>query len=633
MRAWSLEPPIKPSPEAVRRLDNEREPAYRAMRLKLGLISESLAASKRGDIRRVEAIKRRIDRVDRDDWAEKKLTAVLNETRRLYCIEPAPALYEGEPYEWQTEFSTALAPGAASLGHDVAARTSRLDGRTVFVDAAAFESTPRLADFLIHAAVHFEQFTTGSATTTAVVDPEEVEASAAQAVFGPALGVSADEMTMVRAEAVILAAAWNVESDKAFSKWFANSGREAAHRRERPPIRHQGEIARLIDGWGDAEAKVKRGPEYWRRRLRDERAWRFLRRTVARLCADPASDLKGIWTLKNYAVERRFAVISFTTQINEYSACEQDVLADFVAAPDPVRYENLVRFVRSYRIRHLPYGLLLCMLDALGGIGLFVLFRNMKRKRREALRRRMDLEIWEAAKYKAPESCPPSSRAIGDALALLEKSPTGAPVARFIREHGITVEPILSSYAAGLYVSRDKAIYLSQHAGFMPIHFACIIAHEGLHAMQDLEWRMEPCIEKEHQAYFLHLAVYHELLRAGVASTEHLTMHQSYLRFCRQAVRMDFREFSETVLSGCLAARDVDMARRRGMAETPFKRLVCRYDAWRGARMAESIAQQFQSPSRFLRLFALARTARVHAEREEWQRAWIAQHGDELVCA
>lgn len=360
--SWALDPPIKPPPEALRRLDKEREPAYRATRLKQRLIQESLAASKRGDEKRVQAIKRQINKIDKNGWAEDKLTAVLNETRRLYRIEPSPgALYDGNPYEWRTEFSGHLAIGAATIrrrsGKRIAAITSGTDGNTVFVDPEVFESLPRVADFLIHEAIHFEQFTTGGFSTNTIVDQKEVEAYAVQLKYGPE-GMFAEEMSDFRDNAENLAAAMDVEAAKRFSKRLrlTYSWIDSPHR-ERPPIRHRKEILQLLAEWSDSEARntLKTGSEYWGSFLRNERSWRFLHGTIARLCAAPSGELKESWTLKNYAVDRSFAASAYAGEIREYSDCEQDVLADFIVAPEPVRYEDLMGFARAYRMRHGPW--------------------------------------------------------------------------------------------------------------------------------------------------------------------------------------------------------------------------------------------------------------------------------------
>lgn len=370
-RCWTLDPPIKPPSEALRRLDKEREPAYRAMRLKQRLIQKSLAASKRGDESRVRAIKRQIDKIDKNGWAEDKLTAVLNETRRLYRIEPSPcALYDGKPHEWRTEFSEYLAIGAATIrrssGKRIEAVTFGDDGRAVFVDPETFESLPRVAHVLIHEAIHFEQFTMGF-STSAVVDAREVEAYAVQLEYGPAVGVFSEEMSDFRDNAENLSAAMAVESDKALWKRIRSSyDRAGSPRRDRLPIRHRNEIIRLLPEAGALEAKdtLRRGPEYWRGYLREKRSWRFLRGTALRLCAAPAGGLKGRWTLKNYAVERRFAASAYAGEIGEYSDCEQDVLADFIVAPEPVRHEDLAGFARAYRMRHGPWK---ARLAAVGG--------------------------------------------------------------------------------------------------------------------------------------------------------------------------------------------------------------------------------------------------------------------------
>lgn len=274
--------------------------------------------------------------------------------------------------------------------------------------------------------------------------------------------------------------------------------------------------------------------------------------------------------------------------------------------------------------------ILLALFDVVSGIFAFKVYRDFKRKRREALRHQKDAEIAEVTQYWSPEACPPTKKLIQDALAVLANSPTGASVAKFIRENGITVEPILSSAAAGLYFPREKAIYLSQRVGPLPIGIVCVIAHEGLHAMQDMAWRMEPCIEKEHQAYFFHFAVYHELLDAGHETIEDGGMHQSYLRFCKQTLRMDFKEFSESVLSNCLGAYKADMAARQRNA-TLIERLQNKYDAWQGLRGMESIAQQLQRPRYLFQRLALARTAGIHSERQEWQQKWIAEHRTALA--
>lgn len=299
-------------------------------------------------------------------------------------------------------------------------------------------------------------------------------------------------------------------------------------------------------------------------------------------------------------------------------------LADAQPAP-AARETGLDRMSRRRAVlSFLPFLLLVGLL-----YGKFV-YRSDP-ERRAAIRRLRLAEINEATRTWPPERCPPTPRDIQNALTILEKSPTGAAVVKFLHENGVTVEPILSNAAAGFYMPQDKEIQVSQHSGFMPIHFACTIAHEGLHAIQELAWGMEPCIEKEHQAYFFHLAVYHELSCAGIETTEHLSIHQTYQRFCKQALRMDFSEFSEGVLSGCVGAYKADMAERAAATVTRLQRLRLRYDAWQGQRGMESIAQQLQNPKYLFRRYALARTARAHAERQEWQKDWIAKHYDELA--
>lgn len=358
-RSWALDPPVKPPPEALRLLDKEREPAYRAARLKLRLILDSIAASKRGDEKRVQALKKRIEKIDENGRPEDKLTTVLNETRRLYRIEPSPgAMYDGKPHEWRIEYHAlfALATAARRKPGDkrVAARTSSKDGSTVFVDPDVFESLPRIADILVHEAIHFEQFATGGFSTNTVVDHQEVEAYAAQLKYGPE-GMLADEASEFRDHVEALASAMTVESDKTF--WSTYYYRAYRTRRDRLPIRHRNEIFRLFAGAAGLEKKyrMKRGPEYWRGYLRDKRSWRFLRGTAARLCAAAPGDLKRVWTLNHYAVERPFAASAYAAEMWEYSDCEQDVLAEFIVAPDPVRYEDLMRFARAHRMRHGPW--------------------------------------------------------------------------------------------------------------------------------------------------------------------------------------------------------------------------------------------------------------------------------------
>lgn len=361
-RCWGLEPLAKPSPEALRQLDKERARAYRAERLKLRLTLKSIGANRRGDEKRAQAIDRLIDEIDANGRPEDRLTEVLNKTRRLYHIEPSPgALYEGKPYEWRTEYDSISAMGNAIVrarygGAETvnAAQTSVEDGSTAFVDLWAFESLPRLAAILVHEAVHFEQFTTVFLSSTAIVDPREAEAQAVQAEYRPALGLSKVETAANRSIAENLGAAMDAESLQEFSKILRY---EAGSMRRRPPIRHRNEIIRLINEWADSESKSQRKSrsEYWGRFLRNERTWRFLRATVARLCAAPSGDLKGIRTLKTYEVERPFAAASYSEGMHEYSDCEQDALADFVVAPQPIRYEDLMGFVRAYRMRHGPW--------------------------------------------------------------------------------------------------------------------------------------------------------------------------------------------------------------------------------------------------------------------------------------
>lgn len=288
------------------------------------------------------------------------------------------------------------------------------------------------------------------------------------------------------------------------------------------------------------------------------------------------------------------------------------------------------RKIGSSRISRLRSILSFLLFLLLAGIIYGRFFHRNGPETRETMRRQRLAEINEVTQSWPPERCPPSPRDIQNALTLLEKSSIGAPVVKFLHENGVTVEPMLSDAAAGFYIPQNKEIRISQRSGFLPIHFACAIAHEGLHAMQELAWGMEPCIEKEHQAYFFHLAVYHELSCAGIETTEDLSMHQTYQRFCKQALRMDFSEFTESVLSGCVGAYQADMAERDAAAGTLLQRLRLRHDARQVQRCMESIAQQFQDPKHLFRRFALSRTARVHAEREEWQRDWIARHRDEL---
>lgn len=358
-RCWGLEPLVKPSPEALRQLDKERAHAFRAERLKLRLTLKSIGANRRGDEKRAQAIERLIDEIDANGRPEDKLTEVLRKTRRLYHIEPSPgALYEGKPYEWRIEYD-----GISTMGNAIvrakyggaetvnAAETSVEDGSTTFVDLWAFESLPRLASTLVHEAVHFEQFTTVFLSSTAIVEPREAEANAIQAEYGPALSLPKVETAANLNIAENLGAAMDAESLQDFSTILRY---EAGSRRKRQPIRYRNEIVRLIKEWGDSESKslLKSRSEYWGRYLRNERTWRFLRGTMARLCAAPSGDLKGIRTLKTYEVERSFAAASYSAGMHEYSDCEQDALADFVVAPQPVRYEDLAGFVRAYRMRH-----------------------------------------------------------------------------------------------------------------------------------------------------------------------------------------------------------------------------------------------------------------------------------------
>lgn len=362
-RSWGLEPLVKPSPEALRQLDKERAGAYRAERLKLRLLLKSIDANRRGDQKRAQAIERLIGEIDANGRPEDKLTEVLNKTRRLYHIEPSPgALYEGKPYKWRTEYDSISTMGNAIVrarygGAETvnAAETSVKDGSTAFVDLWAFESLPRLASTLVHEAIHFEQFTTVYLSSTAIVDPREAEANAIQAEYGPAVSLPKVEAATNRTIAENLGASMDTASGEDFkSRMSAHYSYEAGPTRKRPPIRHRNEIIRLIKDWGDSESKslLKSRSEYWGRYLRNERTWRFLRGTLARLCADPSGDLKGIRTLKTYEVEPPFAAASFSAGMHGYSDCEQDALADFVVAPQPIRYEDLAGFARAYRMRH-----------------------------------------------------------------------------------------------------------------------------------------------------------------------------------------------------------------------------------------------------------------------------------------
>lgn len=362
-RSWGLEPLVKPSPEALRQLDKERAGACRAARLKLRLLLKSIGANRRGDQKREQAIERLIGEIDANGRPEDKLTEVLNKTRRLYHIEPSPgALLDGKPYNWRTEYDSISTMGNAIVrarygGAETvnAAQTSVEDGSTVFVDLWAFESLPRLASTLIHEAVHFEQFTTVFLTSNSFVEPREAEANAVQVEYGSALGLPKVEMAANRDIAENLGAAMNAESLQHFqSRESAIFRYEAGLKRKRPPIRHRNEIIRLIKEWDDSKPKslLKSRPEYWGRYLRNERAWRFLRGTMARLCAAPSGDLKGIRTLKTYEVERPFVASKYAEGLHEYSDCEQDALANFVVAPQPIRYEDLAGFVRAYRMRH-----------------------------------------------------------------------------------------------------------------------------------------------------------------------------------------------------------------------------------------------------------------------------------------
>ncbi|MBI5209787.1 MAG: hypothetical protein HY927_07445 [Elusimicrobia bacterium] len=114
------------------------------------------------------------------------------------------------------------------------------------------------------------------------------------------------------------------------------------------------------------------------------------------------------------------------------------------------------------------------------------------------------------------------------AVALLESTEAGAPIAAFVRDRAIPLR--FANLPEGNHgaFARDgegrPVIVFSRLGGAelrrepqAAVFLALILAHEGTHARQDLEWDLPDHVENECEAFFSELAVQHELRqRPGV---------------------------------------------------------------------------------------------------------------------
>lgn len=167
------------------------------------------------------------------------------------------------------------------------------------------------------------------------------------------------------------------------------------------------------------------------------------------------------------------------------------------------------------------------------------------------------------------------------------------------------------------------------------LHLAAVLGHEGFHAMQVIERRMEGCVEMEIEANFVERAIYHELTRAlGMRLPPAHPMEANYVRFARQAERGDLKSF-ETDIQILYAGHRKEFLTFSLRSRPPWQRSILRALAYvidaPALYNSQTLDIQLINPFNCERWRGLWQSRTDHERERARERKWLEDHRQEFV--
>lgn len=233
-------------------------------------------------------------------------------------------------------------------------------------------------------------------------------------------------------------------------------------------------------------------------------------------------------------------------------------------------------------------------------------------------------------------SPPPSHAALDAALELLNASATGAEALADLKRLGVGFheEARLPPSMSAAFEPSSRRILLPVSAqSASALELSAAIAHEAHHARQTLGFGLAASIEAEVDAFFVHHAVIHELLRSGRARPSDLgasKLDHIYFRAAVQSAReADFVAMIEARYAG---ERAGILRRFKAQWRWPFGAAA----AWAAVFYDSDLLRPYETLAQQRKLINIERwrvlaTARLAAaRRRQWREKWVDEHRSEF---